>query len=556
MIRDDGMIGNVTFLMEQNNYGQRLQCFAIQQYVMSELKEDVVTLDCFPERSNVNLDDGRFFHAFERECMKLMRPGSAGFDALSGCSKIIFGGDQVFNFGFNFIYRYVYDRSRTVRNVFSYGAGLNPSHKIGGNIATRLAPHMIAYGLREDANDVDYVKVVDPVFLIKDRWSGFARRTVDSGGLVTYIVRNGSPAELSVSHDGSDKTWLAEPGRHTVADPREFLGAFSSAKRVVTNSFHGLCFSLIFKVPRINILNREDHRIKNLVDMLGIKFSGDAVSNYGEVSRNIDKWCEKSRRFIDMCMNSSPKDYCAYSRNKNVRDRSSSGGFFAEAAKSVFAEHGAVYGGAFSDDFKKVLTCKVESMDEYFRKLSKSKYNFCHLPRLRDLKEVLTSGRKVLFIGSPCQISAVRKYCGDIPDSCILCDFRCRGYSRPSKLAKLVDDVKKAHGTVTGIDFRPDHKVDKIEVTCGGIKTEAGNRNDFVFGSMDMCKRCRFGHGMLSCADITAGDFWRNSGNRLGIGQEFTPEKGCNILSVNTEKGRALFESVRQELVVRPLFSE
>lgn len=545
------MIGNITFLYEQNNYGQRLQNYALQQYLRQAFGIECVTLDAF--RGKVSLDDGKMFHRFEKECLSLRQTGPDIRDALEDCEKIIIGGDQMFNYnGPKIIDEYIAKRSAVRRNIFFYAAGLSDRHQVPPDLMQRLASHNIAYGLREDCRNADYVKTLDPVLLWGDGWRAVATDSYGEGRVVSYVLKNGSLVQVG-SGDGAKTLSSAESD--CVLDPREFVGLFPGAAQVVTNSFHGVVFSLVFKVPSIKILNPGDHRIVNLMQMLGVRFNGDRVANYDEIEERLHKWRVRSHEFLEMCLNTSPHDYCAHSKDKATHDRSTSGGVCAEAARAVLSRGGVVYGGAFSPDFRKVTTVPVSSMDEYFSRLSKSKYSFCFLPKLSELKEVILSGVPVLFIGSPCQIRAVRKFVGGIPDSCILCTFRCRGYSRPDKLARFVDRLEASHGRVTGLDFRPNHRADIGIASFGAKEVRCKGMSDFYLDSMPMCKTCRFAHGMVSDADITVGDFWRNMGDRLHLGREFSPENGCCIVSVETPKGQRLFDEIKDRLAFRPLYT-
>ena len=53
----------------------------------------------------------------------------------------------------------------------------------------------------------------------------------------------------------------------------EFIYGISNCKAVITDSFHGTVFSLIFKKPFISFINKiNDHsRFKNLDEIFGIK---------------------------------------------------------------------------------------------------------------------------------------------------------------------------------------------------------------------------------------------------------------------------------------------
>ena len=557
------MIGNLTYLKDQNNYGMVLQCYAIQRYVKKAFNKDVFTLDCHPKKQSVSLSDGRFLHAFERDCLNTMRPDASGYDSLMNCEKVILGGDQVLNKRWNgYILPYIYRRSVKERNVFAYGAGLGPDHVVESDVVSDLAPHMIAYGTREDCNLSNYVKVIDPVFLSMDELKDIAIVGREDFSCINYFYKADVPRirrYLSVSA-GESESIINESMEDHGLDPREFLGLFKVAKRIKTDSFHGFVFAIIFGTPEIEIMHPGDHRIRNLVNMLNVKFEGQSISNRDEVFENIGKWVEKSKKFIEYCMEAKPMDYCGFSMSPKTRCKSSSGGIAAELAFRTIRMGGVVYGGAFTDGFRRVETVRVESEEDYLRKLSKSKYSFCSLPDLAKVKEDVDSGRQVCFIGSPCQIASVREFFGKTPDNLLLVDFRCHGFSDSKFLRDFIDDVESRHGEISRVDFRPDHKCGDVVFYPRkwhgnvGIKKSAKQFLDRA-GLLPMCLSCQYAHGFVSYADITVGDFWRNRGDRLGIGSQFDPEKGCNIVSVNTEKGRSAFDGIKEAIVYKELFT-
>ena len=550
-----------TFLLEQNNYGQRLQNYALQRFLMDEFVEDAVTMDCDPSRKGADIRDNRYFHAFERECMKTMDIRKAGPDLLSAFDHIVLGGDQVLNTRFGQTWNilpYISGRRRKLRNIFSYAAGVSHRHSVDGRFIEGLCLQMYAYGLREDCRDVDYVKNIDPVFLIMDRWGDVAMGDAIAGGTVKYTVRAGSVAELyRTADDGSVAVKYSDGG--PVIDPRVFVGMFRGASRVVTNSFHGICFGLMNRVSEIEILNSGDHRIVNLKNLLGISMDGCKVLNYDDIFIKIRQEVEKSRRYIAKCLRSNVVDYCAYSKTRETRDRSSSGGAAPELAKVVMSKGGCVFGGAFSDDFKKVVPYCARTMDDYFAKLSKSKYSFCPLPDIDVLRGELAAGKPVMYIGCPCHMTALRKTLVDVPDNLILVDFKCRGYSHPDKLRNLVEAAEeRLGGKVSGIDFRPAHRCE-VEIRTANGKTERHGPDlyrQFIFDTLPKCRKCPLAHGVgLSCADITLSDFWANSGDRFKFGAEFTPDKGCSVVTINTEKGRTLWEEAKESMEYLPLLT-
>ena len=78
---------------------------------------------------------------------------------------------------------------------------------------------------------------------------------------------------------------------------------------------------------------------------------------------------------------------------------------------------------------------------------------------------------------------------------------------------------------------------------------------DFVFNTIDKCKKCMFEHGCKSEADITVSDFWGNLNNKWKVGLDFVPEKGCNHVRTNTLKGFLFFNNIIKSLNVKQLFN-
>ena len=102
--------------------------------------------------------------------------------------------------------------------------------------------------------------------------------------------------------------------RHTVLDDigiEEWLGYFKHAKMVITNSFHGMCFSIVYKKPFF-IFQRDnrDFRMQNIVDALGLTdhlvpcetrhlpLINPAI-NYNDVYTILSELRAKSFRFIE-----------------------------------------------------------------------------------------------------------------------------------------------------------------------------------------------------------------------------------------------------------------
>ncbi|MBP1617632.1 MAG: polysaccharide pyruvyl transferase family protein [Bacteroidetes bacterium] len=91
---------------------------------------------------------------------------------------------------------------------------------------------------------------------------------------------------------GSSKYFNKKNGyiQESIAGPKEFISLFDRARFVVTSSFHGTAFSVIFNRNFVNILNkREPERAKTLLGDLGIiERILDQIDNIDNIELEID----------------------------------------------------------------------------------------------------------------------------------------------------------------------------------------------------------------------------------------------------------------------------
>ncbi len=150
-------------------------------------------------------------------------------------------------------------------------------------------------GVREDTgvdlllgNGVDAVQCVDPTFLCsRDMWESLERRP--SGDVpekfIFYYPLQENPLEAELVRAVSDdfglrvvSVWSALrklPSMDIqipVFGPREFLWLMNHSEAVVTNSFHGLAFSVIFEKNLVSFKNlTRNSRLASLLKILGVE---------------------------------------------------------------------------------------------------------------------------------------------------------------------------------------------------------------------------------------------------------------------------------------------
>ncbi len=81
------------------------------------------------------------------------------------------------------------------------------------------------------------------------------------------------------------------------AGPREFLWLVDHAESVVTSSFHGTAFSIIFEKQFRALINPSfSSRIDHLLKIAGI--SGSDTVNYSQVKKNLEPHIQKSKQYL------------------------------------------------------------------------------------------------------------------------------------------------------------------------------------------------------------------------------------------------------------------
>ena len=167
--------------------------------------------------------------------------------------------------------------------------------------------------------------LLDPTLLLQsDDYAAIAQPSGRSGYILLYTCMNANVDMVREAKRLAARTGktLVEVGNyginryifgHEVIDDagiEEWLGLFMGADAVVCNSFHGICFSLIFNKP-FYVFSRggEDFRFENICEATGLSSRllpkdgtiplHDAPIDFADVARRLNPLRDKSLRFID-----------------------------------------------------------------------------------------------------------------------------------------------------------------------------------------------------------------------------------------------------------------
>ena len=199
-------------------------------------------------------------------------------------------------------------------------------------------------------------------------------------------------------------------------------------------------------------------RIDSLLDLIGAKIENGKIVNYDETLKNIDYQRHQAYSWLKDCLSCKDFKYACYAKDKIVRSKCTSGGMSALIAKQTLDTGGIVYGASYAADFKSVKTIRVTNIEDYFKKISKSKYSYCEMPDIDEVKADLESGKQVLFTGCPCQIKKLKAQLGKDYENLIAADLLCNGYSRPEILKEFIEKQEKEENSkVAVLDMRPKH---------------------------------------------------------------------------------------------------
>lgn len=324
---------------ERINYGAVLTAYALQQVLFKITNKSNFLVD---NPSFVFLECYDKYNSFERFKQRYMKFSEriVSYKTLLALNKksniFITGSDQVFRFplinkikyGFE-QYLLTFTDPDAKRIAFSASFGVDKEQFIKENSAERIEKYKLALqsfdavSVREksgveickDLFDVKATWLIDPVFLLgKLHYESLANKNAElySDKIVSYIFDKNKKREKAILTQLSHKynTDIIELYKTNI-DIEEWLTAIKNCKFLITNSFHGVCFAIIFNKPFMCYVNASSGmtRYESLFQMLGMsnKCAIDMEEiltkeclfdmDYKVVNKNIDKQVEKAISF-------------------------------------------------------------------------------------------------------------------------------------------------------------------------------------------------------------------------------------------------------------------
>lgn len=370
----------------------------------------------------------------------------------------------------------------------------------------------------------------------------------------------------------------------------DFPSLVFNAECVYTTTFHGTIFSLMFakrfcalsRLPKVaNLLEQletYDHELNldfSYDDFCSVlnKFAdrsviGDGLNRLKSTSEDIlwkaiEEIENNGYTPIGNHYESRCKYLYGYTKQDDIRRKSSSGGLFYELSQVILEDGGVVFGACYDKEMHQVVHKSTEETS--IENMLKSKYVESKLgDTYKKIETYLKDGKKVLFCGTPCQAAGLynlkEKKWSRYKNQLFILDFLCEGVPSYKIFQEYIKDSEnKSEKEIETIEFRS--KSYGWNVHCMKIQYKDGTSRIIPSFSdsymhtfiMDLtmnrrsCYACPFREKKYS--DVTIGDFWKVS----NVDKSCVDNKGVSAIFVNSEAGNILIEKARKNLYIKEL---
>lgn len=602
-------IGVATFF-DANNYGAVLQTYALQEFLKQiNIKSCILNYKWHPDEKVRSLKEFLYLLKYK----KLIRRKKASFlkfldgcnlsssytkDSISNanleCERFVVGSDQVWNSKWNYNSDFFY--LTFTEQKYSYAASFGSISAISSYRHILIRDDLSKFkslSVRENSA-VNYLKDIglkassniDPVFLLdKSIWGKLSKPPRFNNYLLIYSLEKNdemiSFAKNYAKENNLIPVIIADTNKKNLygcrvvsfCSPNEFLGLFNNASAIVTNSFHGTAFSIVFEKKDFFVFLQKNKNAPNdrIIDLLRscnlterIVESGfnNGDINYKDALNYLNIERKKTKDYFleivsgkfdnnkAFCHDFFTKRYF-YAKSKDINDitNSRSGGIAFLLGEKLLTNDGVVYGAYIGDDNSVSIGRMIDLSG--LNKTRNSKYVSSEVSNSFELcAKDLNNGKHVLFSALPCQISALLNYlkAKNIDLSNLLTvDIVCHGTVEERYYLSYIDYLeKKHHSKICNFNFR-----DKEYGWDSHFESYIANNKKHHskiyarffysnYGLKEGCYKCPFSNFDRK-SDLTLMDAW-------GYVKPKDLKNGANIVMINTKKGLNAFEKINSAI--------
>lgn len=253
------------------------------------------------------------------------------------------------------------------------------------------------------------------------------------------------------------------------------------------------------------------------------------------------------------------RSYAIYNKDENIRMSSSSGGAFTGLYKNIINKGGYVVGVRYDKDMKPIYD--IASTEKECEAFKGSKYVRADLGDIyHRIKEKLDDNKLVLATGTPCFIAGLNTFLGKKYDNLYTMDILCHGTPSPKIFERYISELEEKYESKI-VDFKFRDKKNGWQTATITIKFENGKeisnllvKNSFgkAFSkgliSRPTCYNCEY-VGYNLTADLRVADFWATRSKY----KEMDDNKGISIVLLNSDKGKELFDEIKDDFIVKEI---
>ena len=250
------------------------------------------------------------------------------------------------------------------------------------------------------------------------------------------------------------------------------------------------------------------------------------------------------------------KEFYEVTAPDEIRMKSSSGGMFTIVANYFLENGGYVAGACFSNDWLRVEHIIINDKKD-LDKLRYSKYlESCLGNIFVEIKKLLEEDKKVLFSGTPCQVSALNNYLGKDYDNLLTMDLLCHGVVPQKVWQKYLKE--KVENDIEYISFRDKN----IFNWSSGLYIKTKKEEYLKFDINDLYYKMFVNHTSckeecLHCkyrkydrpSDKTIGDYWSKKAKTKD-------NKGISIVKISSEKASKIFDAIKSNCNYKKVVSD
>lgn len=288
-----------------NNYGANLTAFALQNVLQQLGFENELV------NNSLNINEIRlkkcFGFDFQKQHLITTKPVAQSADVLNSyCEIFITGSDQVFRpiYTQNKLEQYMLDFATPNKKKIAFSAsfGVDKEQFIKENppeIIEHMKNSLKSFdfiSVREksgveicrDLYDIDAEWIIDPVFILdKSKYDELIENddkkilkqvqndnnTIYTDKIVAYVLDTSKEYKKAYKYLSKKYNKKVVETANSNISVESWLKSIRDCELFITDSFHGMCFALIFNKPLICLANKSRGRARfdSICEMLGVK---------------------------------------------------------------------------------------------------------------------------------------------------------------------------------------------------------------------------------------------------------------------------------------------